>query len=191
MTNREEANKLASKIKGETVNADTTKKALEAIGGKSAGSMAEALENIVQGDIPSGGGKPEQTKSVTITENGTTTVTPDAGKTLSSVGITVNVASGTVYPTAGGEAYSVSEDPNESTSATTWALLLVFGQLWGTPTGKYCFLVQTSGGNPMWWEEAVWGDVADLNFQSGSSGSAKGSVEINGQTLYLYNCGFN
>lgn len=56
MTNREEANKLASKIKGETVNADTTKKALEAIGGKSAGSMAEALENIVQGDIPSGGG---------------------------------------------------------------------------------------------------------------------------------------
>ena len=38
----------------------------------------------------SGGGKEEQAKSVTITENGTTTITPDEGKTLSSV--TVNTA---------------------------------------------------------------------------------------------------
>lgn len=38
----------------------------------------------------SGGGKEEQTKSVTITENGTTTITPDEGKTLASV--TVNTA---------------------------------------------------------------------------------------------------
>lgn len=35
--------------------------------------------------------KPEQTKSTTITENGTTTVTPDSGKVLSSVSITTNV----------------------------------------------------------------------------------------------------
>ena len=41
-----------------------------------------------------GGGKVEQTKSVTITENGTTTVTPDVGKTLSSVNITTNVSGG-------------------------------------------------------------------------------------------------
>ena len=35
--------------------------------------------------------KPEQEKSVTITENGTTEVTPDSGKTLSKVTITTNV----------------------------------------------------------------------------------------------------
>ena len=37
------------------------------------------------------GTKPEQTKSVIITSNGTTTVIPDEGKTLSSVSITTNV----------------------------------------------------------------------------------------------------
>ena len=36
MTNRSEANKLASKITGETVNASTTKGAIEAISGKKA-----------------------------------------------------------------------------------------------------------------------------------------------------------
>lgn len=35
--------------------------------------------------------KTEQTKSTTITENGTTTITPDSGKVLSSVSITTNV----------------------------------------------------------------------------------------------------
>lgn len=42
----------------------------------------------------SGGGKEEQTKSVTITENGTTTVTPDEGKTLSSVTVNTEVEGG-------------------------------------------------------------------------------------------------
>ena len=37
------------------------------------------------------GGKEEQSKSVTITQNGTQTVTPDENKTLSSVEITTNV----------------------------------------------------------------------------------------------------
>lgn len=40
----------------------------------------------------SGGGKEEQTKSVTITENGTTTITPDEGKTLSRVEVTTEVS---------------------------------------------------------------------------------------------------
>ena len=35
--------------------------------------------------------KPEQTKSTTITENGTTTIAPDSGQVLSSVSITTNV----------------------------------------------------------------------------------------------------
>lgn len=39
----------------------------------------------------SGGGKEEQSKSVTITENGTTTITPDDGKTLSRVNVTTSV----------------------------------------------------------------------------------------------------
>ena len=37
------------------------------------------------------GGKEEQSKSVTITQNGSSTVTPDAGKVLSSVEIGVNI----------------------------------------------------------------------------------------------------
>lgn len=37
------------------------------------------------------GGLPEQSKSVTYTDNGSYTVNPDEGYTLSSVGITVNV----------------------------------------------------------------------------------------------------
>lgn len=35
--------------------------------------------------------KTEQTKSVTITSNGTTTITPDSGKVLSSVSVTTNI----------------------------------------------------------------------------------------------------
>lgn len=51
MTNRESANKIASKITGETVNAGTTKEALDAITGKKSGTIAEALDNISQGEI--------------------------------------------------------------------------------------------------------------------------------------------
>lgn len=51
MTNREAANQIASKITGETVNAGTTKEALDVITGKKSGTIAEALDTISQGEI--------------------------------------------------------------------------------------------------------------------------------------------
>lgn len=53
----------------------------------------EVLQGKTFDQATEGGGE-EQTKSVTITENGTTTVTPDSGKVLSSVSITTNVSGG-------------------------------------------------------------------------------------------------
>lgn len=52
-------------------------------------------------------GKTEQEKSVTITANGTTTVLPDSGKTLSKVIITTNVSGG---GGGGGGGYTVDFD---------------------------------------------------------------------------------
>ena len=84
-----------------------------------------------------GGGKEEQTKSVTITENGTTTITPDEGKTLSRVNVNTAVTAqavgkGVFYRINGGEwtviegvvdgdfmDFHVSNDSNKEVCVTT------------------------------------------------------------------------
>lgn len=71
MTNREAANQIASKITGKTVNARTTKEALDAITGKKSGTIAEALDTISQGEISYTA--PEETNSNSESE------TPPAG----------------------------------------------------------------------------------------------------------------
>lgn len=49
------------------------------------------LDAIYKLDVGSGGGKPTQTKNVTIDENGTTNIVPDSGYTLSQVTVNVDV----------------------------------------------------------------------------------------------------
>lgn len=58
-------------------------------------------------------GKTEEEKNITITENGTTIVLPDAGKTISKITITVNVGSG------GGGGYTVEFTGNYNFSVST------------------------------------------------------------------------
>ena len=50
--------------------------------------------------------KPEQTKTVTITENGTITITPDSGKVLTAVTVTTNVQG--AKPTLNAPSISIS-----------------------------------------------------------------------------------
>lgn len=70
--------------------------AVEAKGGTApAARTIEGIAATISG-IPSGSAKEEQEKSISITANGTYTIKPDAGKTLSKATAIVNV------PTSGG-----------------------------------------------------------------------------------------
>lgn len=56
--------------------------------------MAEIREVLAEKSANTSGAKPEQEKTVDITENGTTEVIPDSGKVLSKVTVNVEVESG-------------------------------------------------------------------------------------------------
>lgn len=58
------------------------------------GSLIDQIKTALAGKVVIGAGKPEQEKTVEITENGTVEVVPDAGYTLAKVMVTANVAGG-------------------------------------------------------------------------------------------------
>lgn len=72
--------------------------------------------------VPTTDIKVEQEKSITITENGSTSVTPDTGKTLSKVNITTNVPqSGNVTKGLVFSEYDTDGYPNKAEFVGTWS----------------------------------------------------------------------
>ena len=113
-TNLEALNALIEKIRAGEGTAESNLEALNMLcvlsgGTGKAKSNLEALNELL---TVFEAAKPEQVKSVAITENGTTTVTPDDGHVLSSVNVDVNV------PSKPEQAKSVSITENGTTEIT-------------------------------------------------------------------------
>ena len=95
-TNLEALNALIEKIRAGEGTAESNLEALNMLcvlsgGTGKAKSNLEALNELLSVFEAA---KPEQVKSVAITENGTTEITPDDGHVLSSVSVSVDVAGG-------------------------------------------------------------------------------------------------
>ena len=113
-TNLEALNALIEKIRAGEGTAESNLEALNMLcvlsgGTGKAKSNLEALNELLSVFEAA---KPEQVKSVAITENGTTTVTPDDGHVLSSVNVDVNV------PSKPEQAKSVTITENGTTEIT-------------------------------------------------------------------------
>ena len=113
-TNLEALNALIEKIRAGEGTAESNLEALNMLcvlsgGTGKAKSNLEALNELL---TVFEAAKPEQVKSVAITENGTTTVTPDDGHVLSSVNVDVNV------PSKPEQAKSVTITENGTTEIT-------------------------------------------------------------------------
>ena len=112
--------------------------------------------------------KPEQIKSVTITENGSTQIFPDSGKTLSRVIITTNVSGG---GGGGGGGYNVYFD-------SEWTLFYGSGRM-GTVTITHADGTQSiSTDNNL--DSASFSNAVSVTFTETEGESWSITYEVNG-----------